>query len=192
MPKMLFVSAVLVLLMQAPAVFSHPPEGPSGRMVQNAVPALQAEVKRLEKEVAHATDLAEDLAVARARLAAAEGKPKAAAAAWRKILVAREEREKLLDQIFATWKTISDWRAPAIRLGPLAEARCGLAEAEGDRAVLAKELPKVIAYHEAVLAQLRKPAEAKACTPEEVEQGEKAHLKELRDARQRLDAVKRR
>jgi hypothetical protein len=59
---------------QTTGLVAGPPEVPSGRQVQDAVPALEAEVRRLDKEGAGDKGLADDLAVARARLAAAPGK----------------------------------------------------------------------------------------------------------------------
>ena len=191
MSRMLFVSAVLVLLLQAPEVFSRPPNGPSSRLVQDPVPALQDEVKRLEKEVAREPELAQDLAFARARLAAAEGRTGEARAAWRKIIAARQEARSVQWELILHKGKVCDESDPAIGPGPVAEARCGLAEVEGDLAVLARELPKVIAYREDQLARLRRLAQAEAVSPDEVERREKFFLKEVRQARQRLDAVKR-
>ncbi len=135
MVRKLFVSAVLVLVIQAPAVFSRPLEGPAGRLVQDPVPALQDEVKRLEKEVAREPELAQDLAFARARLAAAEGRTGEARAAWRKIIAAREEARSVQWHLILHKGKVCDESDPAIGPGPVAEARCGLAEAEGDLAV---------------------------------------------------------
>jgi hypothetical protein len=190
MPKKLFVLASLVLVLQAPAVLSRPPEGPSGRLVQDAVPALQADVKRLEKEVARDKNLAEELDVARARLAAAQGRTVEARSAWRKIVDAYEERMRRLEFLVARGAECDPNDVTCCR-GAVATVRCELAEVERDWAALARELPKVIAYREAELARLRKSAQAGACSPQELEQGEKAHLKELREAQHRLDAVKR-
>jgi hypothetical protein len=181
--------ALLGLLAPAPALVAGPPEGPSGQQVQDEVVTLKAEVKRLEKEVTRYEYKAEDLFEAQARLATAEGRPKTAAAAWRKLIAFREERVRVLEQAGLRPCVPAD---PAILPGPVAEARCGLAEVEKDRAVLARELPKVIAYHEAILAALRTTAKEGAYPPEEAERGEQAHLKKLRQARQRLDAVKQR
>jgi hypothetical protein len=191
MSRTTLLFALLGLLAEVPAVVAGPPEGPSSRMVQDPVPALRAEVRRLEKEVARGGGPAEDLAVARARLAAAEGRTADARAAWRKILDARTERVIAWEALVRGGR-ICTADAPALMRGPVAEARCELAEVEGDRAALARELPKVIAYHEAQLAQLRRLADARACSPEDVEQGEKTLQKELRQVEHRLDAVKRR
>jgi hypothetical protein len=187
MSRMLFVSAVLVLLMQAPAVLSRPPDGPSGRLVKDAVPALQTEVKRLEKEVARDKNLAEELDVARARLAAAEGRTGEARAAWEKIIATRLAR---LD-VLLSGGLDCDPSDIALYRGAFAEARCGLAEVERDQATLSRELPKVIAFREDSLTRLRRLAKAGAISPDEAEKEEKALHKELREARQRLDAVKR-
>jgi hypothetical protein len=191
MSKTPLLLALLSLLVLSPAAFSGPPEGPSGRMVQDAVPVLLAEVKRLEKEVARNTEKAEDLAVARARLAAAEGWMADARGAWRKLIAAREVRLARLEALF---KRGLDCNPSEITLyrGQVAEARCGLAEVEGDRVALARELPKVITSWESRLAVLRTLAKVAAISPDDAEQGEKALLREIRQARQRLDAVKRR
>jgi hypothetical protein len=191
MSRALFLLALPGLLLTAPAAFSGPPEVPSGRMVQDQVPALAAEVKRLEKQVARDKSLSEDLAVARARLAAAEGRKREARAAWRKVLADREE-------IVARWEALvvrgRDCTPidPAIMRGPVAEARCELAEVDGDRAALARELPKVIAYREAQLVRVRRLAKVGAYPPEDAEQEEKVIQKELGQTRQRLDDLKRR
>jgi hypothetical protein len=68
----------------------------------------------------------------------------------------------------------------------------GLSRLAGGRATLARELPKVIAYHEAWLTYLGSLAKAGERTPEEAEQAAKALLKKIREASQRLDALKRR
>jgi hypothetical protein len=189
MSKKPLLLALLGLLVPAPALVAGPPEGPSGRQVQDAVPALQDEVKRLEKEVARDKSRTEELDVARARLVAAQGRMGEARAVWRKVIAAREEAVARWEALVRRGEACISIN-PAILRGPVAEARCGLAEAEGDRATLARELPKVIAYREERLAQLRRFAKDGAYAPEEAEQEEKSLLKEIREARQRLDAVK--
>jgi hypothetical protein len=185
-------AALLVLfglLVRAPAAFASPPEGPSGRVVQDAVPALAAEVKRLEKEVARAPELADELNVARARLATAQGRTGAARAAWRKVIAAREELVARCETLLAKG-VLCDPSDLTLYRGAVAEARCGLAEVEGDRAALARELPKGIAYHEAMLRRLDELRKKGAYEPRETEE-ERAIRKELHQARQRLDALKR-
>jgi hypothetical protein len=191
MSKTPLLLALLSLLVPAPALVAGPPEGPSGQQVQDAVPALQDEVKRLEKEVARDKWLAEELDVARARLAAAQGRMGEARTSWKKLITAREERLAWLEAAVRKWLDCDPADITICR-GYVAEARCGLAEVEGDRVALARELPKVIDSREARLAQLRRLLKAAAISPEKAEQEEKAILKELRQARQRLDAVKRR
>ncbi len=78
---------------------------------------------------------------------------------------------------------------PAMLSGPVAEARCSLAEVESDRAVLARELPKVIAYHKAYLGMLDELRKRGAYPTEETDE-ERTPRKALRNARLRLDAVK--
>jgi hypothetical protein len=190
MSRMLFVSAVLVLLLQAPEVFSRPPEGPSGQMVLQEVSTLKAEVNRLEKEAAKDENKAEDLALARARLAAAEGKTRAACAEWRKVIAARQERLTRFETLARRAGGVSDTDYAIVR-GSVAEALCGLAEVERDRATLARELPKVITCHEAwleIIDVLRKQGDYDS---QKAEEEERAIHKELREARLRLDAVKR-
>jgi hypothetical protein len=183
--------ALLGLLVPAPALVAGPPEGPSGQQVQDAVPPLVAEVKWLEKEVARDANKADDLAVARARLAAAQGRRGEARTAWKEVITAREERLARLEALIRKGLDCDPSEITVCR-GHVAEARCGLAEVERDQVTLARELPKVIACWEARLAALRTLAKAGAISPDDAEQEEKAVLKELRQARQRLDAVKRR
>jgi hypothetical protein len=179
--------ALLSLLVPVPAVVGSPPEGPSGRLVQDAVPTLQAEVRRLEREVAREKSLAEDLDVARARLAAAQGKTGEARAEWQKVIATRVAR---LD-VLLSGRLDCDPSDIALYRGAVAEARRGLAEVEGDQAALARELPQVIAYHEARLERLDDLRKRGAYYAEETDE-ERAIRKELRQARQRLDDVKRR
>jgi hypothetical protein len=190
MPRKPFLFTLLSLLVLAPSAFSGPPEGPSGRMVQDAVPALQDEVKRLGKEVVRDKSLAEELDVARARLAAAQGRTGEARAVWRKVIAAREERLARVEALFRKGLLCNPSELTLCR-GHVSEARCGLAEVERDQATLARELPKVIDYWEARLTVVRTLAKAGVLPPGDAEQDEKALQKELRQARQRLDAVKR-
>jgi hypothetical protein len=187
MSKTPLLFALLSLLIPAPALVASPPEGPSGRLVLDAVPALQDEVKRLEKEVARDKSLAEQLDVARARLAVAQGRIGEARAAWEKIISTRLAR---LD-VLLRGGLDCDPADIALYRGSVTEARCGLAEVERDQATLARELPKVIASYQAVLEYYDTLRKKGAVAPEETE-GEKGIRKELRQARQRLDAVKRR
>jgi hypothetical protein len=191
MSKKPLLLALLSLLVSAPAAFPGSPAGPSGRLVLDEVPILEAEVRRLEKEVARDKSLAAELDVARARLAAAQGRVKEARAAWRKVIVAREEHLARLETLFRKGLLCNPSEITVCR-GYVAEARCELAEVERDRATLERELPKVIDYWEARLAAVRTLAKVGAISPDDAEQDEKALLKELRQARQRLGAVKRR
>jgi hypothetical protein len=193
MPRKLFVSASLVLVMVSPAVLSRPPEGPSGRMVLDEVTQLQTEVQRLEKGVANDKSdksKADDLAVARARLLAAEGRTEAACAAWRKIIASREDQLARWQLLILKGKICTSEDESALLRGPVAEGRCGLAEVEGDKAALVRELPKVIAYHETRLGIIDRLRKVRAYEAEETEE-ERAIRKELHKAQRRLDTVKR-
>src|SRR5262249_53941058 len=121
MPDKPLVCALFIVLSQAPAALSRPPNDSSTRMVKDDVAVLKAEVQRLEREVASDKSLAEDLAVARAQLAAAEGNRGEARAAWQKIIAAREER-RVRWELLATKGMVCDATDPAIRRGPVAEA----------------------------------------------------------------------
>jgi hypothetical protein len=186
---------VLLTLLLGPAAVAGPPEGVSGRMVLDEVTRRKAEVRRCEREAERAepplkaTALGQ-LAEARARLAEAEGRAGAAAAEWRKVLAYREEELRRAEAVARDPRFCGPAPSAAILRGPVAEARCRLAEAEGDRPALAAGLPKVIAYGEARLELARALRERGAIPPEETEE-EKGVRKDLRDARQRLDAVRR-
>jgi hypothetical protein len=188
MSKKPLLLTLLSLLVPAPALVAGPPQGPSGRLVQDPVPALTAEVKRVEKEVARDPRWAEELDVARARLAAAQGRTGEARAAWQQVIATRVAR---LDVLLSGGLDCDPSYISLFR-GSVAEARCGLAEAEGDRVALSRELPKVVTYREAQLAHLRRRAQVGTISTDDFEQGEKSLLKKIRQAQQRLDAVKRR
>jgi hypothetical protein len=70
--------------------------------------------------------------------------------------------------------------------GRVAEARCKLAEVEGDRAALAAGLPEVIAYYEAYLEHLHRLRQVGAINSEEAKQVEGGLRGELGKARSRL------
>jgi hypothetical protein len=191
MPRTPIALAVLSLSLLWHPVFAGPPEGPTGKMVVSDVVQLRDDVLRLEKEVERDNSdpsAADDLDVARARLAAAEGRMGASRAAWKKIIASREAEMRQWQRSPPKWCTETD--KPRLR-GRVAEARCSLAELEGNRAVLAQELPKVIAWHETMLLMWDKLREAKAAEPEETEL-ERRIRKELRQCRQRLEALQRR
>jgi hypothetical protein len=176
---------LLVILWPGPAAFAGPPEGPSSRMVPDPVPELRAEVQRREREAARAPSdpsKAEDLCEARALLAAAEGRNGAAAAEWRKVIAYRDELKRLSMRLCSP-------SPPAILEGPVAEARCRLAEVERDRAALAAELPKVIASYQAQLDRVQRLREFSAVAAEPTAE-EKDTRRRLREARVRLDALR--
>jgi hypothetical protein len=151
-------------------------------MVPDEVPALRAEVQRLERK--RAPGQAEDLAEARARLAEAEGLRKTSASEWRKVLASRMAKLADLERLLKKGLLCSPDEL-VLQRGRVAEARYKLAAVEGDRAVLVAELPAVIAYYEAYLAQLQRLRQARAIRPEEAEELERGLRRELGKARAR-------
>src|SRR5262249_30478719 len=130
--------------------------------------------------------VAAELAEARARLATAEGLPDAAATEWRKAIASREKHVR-----WALKKLCLTTASFAALQGPLAEARCNLAEVEGRPSDLAQELPKVISCHLTRLKALDDLRRCGACEPEEGAREERAIRMGLREAQSRLDAVTR-
>ncbi len=191
MPRIPLLLALVWLPVTCQVVFAGPPERRSGKMVVDEAARLQAEVQRLEREVArdHSDPSASDeLDVARARLAAAEGRIGEARAAWQKVIASREAVMRQWQRAAPKVCTPID---PAILGGPVAEARCGLAEVEGDRATLTKELPNVIASHLGTLRILDELRKRGAYEPQETDD-ERALQKEIRQLRRRLESVQRR
>jgi hypothetical protein len=183
-----------VLLTVVAGASARPPAGVSGRVVADGVLELKAEVERLQRHVdlaPSAEEISEACAAlfeARARLAEAEGKPAVAAAEWRKVLAHRVDEETRIERLLKQGK-LCIGIAPAMLQGPVADARCHLAEVERNRAVLAAELPKVIAYRQAQLEQLKTLRDHRAYPAEETSE-ERAMRDALRKARLLLDAVK--
>ena len=80
------------------------------------------------------------------------------------------------------------WRGR--RAAPAAPGCGGLAEVEGDRAVLAAGLPEVIAYYGAYLERLQRLRQVGAISSEEAEEEERGLRRELGKARSRLKATR--
>jgi hypothetical protein len=181
-------AAVLVLLAflaERPA-YAGPPERVSSRLVLDPVPELRAAVRRLEQEsAAVATDpgKVERLTEARALLAEAEGRLAAAVKAWRKVIAFRRDTYNRMRQCVVSDNLLLP------RRGKLAQAQCRLAEIEHDLSVLAAELPRVIAGYEEELTWLGEPEPTDARISVEVQ--ERDLLTKLRNARARLEAVRR-
>jgi hypothetical protein len=187
-------AAVLVLLafLSEGAALADPHERPSARMVLDRAFELRAEVRELEAEFARAKSdpekgkyLAVQLAEARAHLAEAEGRRFTAAEEWRKVIAHRTERMHLL----TSGKICCSPGEVVICRGQLAEARCQAADLEGDAALLAAELPKVIAGCKARIEMYRRLREAGAIAADD-SKDERVAGEALRRAEERLDIVK--
>ena len=145
-----------------------------------AQPAPPGEEREQERRDAEA-----DRAAARARQAWAEGKAELAAAEWRTVLRHREARLKAVRDLLARGRLCTD-EALREAEGSAAVARAWLAEAEGRRADLRAELPKVIAYHEWRMRRYRTLLRLNAISKEDAETALKDLEPELRWARGRL------
>ena len=160
MSKKPLLLALLSLLVSWPAVFPGSPAGPSGRLVLDEVPILEAEVRRLEKEVARDKSLAGELDVARARMAAAQGRVGEARASWRKVIVAREERLARASAVQerAPFATCPKSRSAA---GTSPRPDASLPKSSGTGPPGSRELPKVIEYWEAPTGRCADPGEGR-------------------------------
>ncbi|HZU34458.1 MAG TPA: hypothetical protein VFA18_01045 [Gemmataceae bacterium] len=193
MPRTMFILVLLGLLVPGWSVLASPPEKVSDQVVRDEVPALKAAVQRLERELARAKAnpaQAEDLAEARARLAEAEGRKATAASEWRKVLAWRRAKLADSERLVKTGLYCGSSLELVLLRGRVAEARYKLAEVEGDRAIVAAELPEVIAYYEASLERLQKLRQVHAISPEEANDLERGLRRELGKARSRLKATR--
>jgi hypothetical protein len=189
----MLILALLGLLVPGRSVLASPPEKASVRVVPDDVPALRATVQRLERELALAKadpTQAEGLAAARARLAEAEGRMGTAASEWRKVLASRRAKMADLERLLKTGRVCGSPLELVPQRGRVAEARCKLAEVEGDRAVLAAGLPEVIAYYGAYLERLQRLRQVGAISSDEAEEVERGLRRELGKARSRLKATR--
>jgi hypothetical protein len=156
--------------------------------VLDPIPELRVEVLRSEREYAcdNGYDRAEKLAEARARLAEAEGRWVVAAKEWEEVLFFREERVRLI----VSGKICRKPRDIDIHGGEMAQAQCRIAEIKGDAAVLAAELPWVIAGYQAKLEMYWGLGAVGSLSPDNVKD-QKAVGEALRTAKRRLGIVRR-
>jgi hypothetical protein len=190
MAKKLLVLLLLSFLAERPAL-AGPPERPSARMVLDRAFEIRAEVRELEQEFARAKSdpekrqlLVAQLAEARARIAEAEGRRFTAAEAWRKVIAHRTERMQLL----TSGKICCSPGEVVICRGQLAEARCKVADLEGDATLLAAEIPKVIAGCKARIEMYRRLREVGAMAADD-SKDEQVAGEALRRAEHRLELV---
>jgi hypothetical protein len=184
------VPALLLLLAVASSALAGPPEGPSARMVIDAVPELRAEVKRCEREVSRATTELEknmwqgELAEARANLAEAEGCLETAATEWRKVIACRE-------RAVSWWLRQTRLEPPRLEvlLGSIALPRCRLAEIERKPDVLLRGLPRVITYYDWRLETIDTLRQQGAYETKQTQEERELHRR-LRKAILRLDSVR--
>jgi hypothetical protein len=148
------------------------------------VEELRQRVAQLEREAAR---VQADLARARAFLAHVEGKDRLAAEEWRKVVAYCEaEYRKWTAPRGGSWSETDFIEVK----GQLAIARAHLAEVERDRDTLLHELPKIIAYHEAMIQVIRDFAEMRVLSQDEARRAEEHHRAELRWPVTLLEATK--
>jgi hypothetical protein len=158
-------------------------------LAQLAQPTVEERKRLVEEREQELRSAQVALAVARARLARAEGKPQLAAAACRTLLRHYEGDLKVVQDLIAQGRLCSEEPLRQAQ-GSVAVARAWLAEAEGRWDDLRAELPKVIAYHEWRTQRYQSLRQHKAI-PEEVAQAAlKESETELRWARDRLASLR--
>jgi hypothetical protein len=178
--------ALLLLLISVPATPAGPPGGPSGRLVVDEAPALRAEIMRQAREnPGQPAD-----ATTRARLAEAEGRRDEAAAVWNALIASTQAQYQQLVRLVKAGRDCS-LAEFVVAQGLVAEARCRLAELEQKPAVLVEELPQAIASYYAHLEMFDKLRSARAVDESEAREAERRIWKDLRRARLRLDAARR-
>jgi hypothetical protein len=164
------------------ALVALSPNSSAARDAPPTVEELKRVVERKEREL-QVAQIA--LAVARTRLALAEGKKELAAAEARTLIRYYEKRLKFVQDQIAKGRICNE--EPLIQAeGALAVARAWLAEAEGKRAELLAELPRVIAYEEWRIKRYHSLLELKAISEETAEEGSKQPKQDLQWARERL------
>jgi hypothetical protein len=179
--------ALLLLSIVVPTGFARPPESPSGRLAVDEAPALRADVAQLEREKDAPPG---EVIATRARLAQAEGLPGSAAAEWRKLVTFTQAQ---YDQLVRRVRLGLDCDVTDLEMlrGLHAEAQCRLAEVERRPAALVEQLPRVIAYHYMRLDRVAALRSKGAISVLEAAEEEKATWRDLRRARLRLDAARR-
>jgi hypothetical protein len=179
-------TAVLASLVLGAALALPVSGAPPAPGTQPSVEELKRLVEQREQELG-AAQVA--LALARARLAGAEGKAEVAAAEWRKVLRHAEGRLKAVQDLIAQGRICSDESLRHAQ-GETAVARAGLAEAEGRRDDLRAEMPKVIAYHEWRIQRYQSLLQHKAIAEGDAQEALKEFGEELRRARDRLAGLR--
>jgi hypothetical protein len=158
---------------------------PAASPAQGAQPTVQELRRVVERREQEFHDAEVALALARARLARAEGKAELAAAECRTLLRHYEARLKAVQDLLARGRLCFEEPLREAQ-GSVAIARAWLAEAEGRRDDLLAELPKVIACHEWRIQNYQSLARHKAIPEEVTREAVKESETELRWARERL------
>jgi len=152
-----------------------------------SVEALRAEVTQRESEL-HRAEFA--LAIARSRLAKAEGKTELAIAEGRKVVQYRDQELKMYQELYR----IDGGGGAQAELrraeGAAAIARVWLAEVENRRDVLLAELPKLIAYYDGQIRMHQALLKVGGIDPTEAKASIAKDSEELRRAKERLAAAK--
>jgi hypothetical protein len=159
---------------------------PSALLAQPRQPSVE-DLKRQVEEKEKVVNFAQaELALARTRLAKAEGKKELAIAEGLKVLSYRES--VLKDVQKASGRICSPWPFEEA-LGEVAIARVWLAELEGRRDDLRAELPKVIAWYEFQIKHYKRAFEVMVIAEKEAKENIKECEEKLRQARDRLASL---
>jgi hypothetical protein len=163
-------------------VASFTPGRLHARLAQSPVDDLKRLVDEREVEFRHAQMA---LAVARARLARAEGRLDLAAAEWRKVIPICEADLKSVETAITKGRYCGSEDEYLEARGVVSVARVGLADAERSNKDLLTDLPKAIAYFEQRQKRYQTLLGHGAIAESEARQALKECADELRWARER-------
>jgi hypothetical protein len=173
------------------------PAGHVADFSERRIRDLRDEVVQRERDLDHAQDAGyaqAALALARARLAMAEGKLEQAAPEWRKVVAYYEGQLKIFRAFFTSRRYCgsSEERARVLEMaqGNLADARASLAEAERKPECVVAELEWVVFFREKQAIRLRRQVRYDPAPSVELKQELATAEKTFQEASQRLDAAR--